>query len=112
MCVLLGEVATSFQDGNEVSDSLATSADATGLFSLVPAGLFGPLVSANRERHWQLLCRLFDGFFGPDAPMPPSVGFQRREITAAIERYLLAVYTISNWPPWATPAATSPPPAW
>jgi hypothetical protein len=39
--------------------------------------------------YWRLLCRLFDEFFGPDAPMPPSIGFQRREITSAIERYLL-----------------------
>lgn len=59
------------------------------LFSIVPAGLFGPLASANREHYWLLLCRLFDEFFGPDAPMPPSHGFARREITAAIERYLL-----------------------
>jgi len=59
------------------------------LFSLVPAGLFGPLASPNREHYWQLLCRLFDEFFGPDAPMPPSHGFARREITAAVERYLL-----------------------
>jgi hypothetical protein len=59
------------------------------LFSVVPGGLFGPLASANRERYWELLCRLFDEFFGPDAPLPPSIGFQRREITGAIERYLL-----------------------
>jgi hypothetical protein len=51
--------------------------------------LFGPLASANREHYWLLLCRLFDEFFGPDAPMPPSHGFARREITGAIERYLL-----------------------
>lgn len=59
------------------------------LFSVVPDGLFGPLASPNRLHYWQLLCRLFGEFFGPDAPMPPSLGFQRREITAAIERYLL-----------------------
>ena len=59
------------------------------LFSVVPSGLFGPLASTNRERYWELLCRLFDEFFGPDAPLPPSIGFQRREITGAIERYLL-----------------------
>lgn len=59
------------------------------LFAVVPAGLFGPLAGANRERYWELLCRLFEEFFGPDAPLPPSTGFQRREITAAIERYLL-----------------------
>ena len=67
-----------------------TTTDTTpALFSMVPAGLFGPLASANREHYWQLLCRLFEEFFGPDAPMPPSIGFPRREITAAIERYLL-----------------------
>ncbi|MHC9084376.1 Wadjet anti-phage system protein JetA family protein [Luteimonas sp. RIT-PG2_3] len=59
------------------------------LFTLVPSGLFGPLASPNRAHYWGLLCRLFDEFFGPDAPMPPSVGFLRRDITSAIERYLL-----------------------
>ncbi len=60
------------------------------LFSLVPPGLFGPLASANREHYWLLLCRLHDEFFGgPDAPVPPSHGYPRREITGAIERYLL-----------------------
>ncbi|MEO7052517.1 MAG: Wadjet anti-phage system protein JetA family protein [Rhodanobacter sp.] len=59
------------------------------LFSVVPSGLFGPLASTNRERYWELLCRLFDEFFGPDAPLPPSIGYQRREITGAVERYLL-----------------------
>lgn len=60
------------------------------LFAVLPAGVFAPLASGNRERYWVLLCRLFDDYFGPDAPLPPSVGFQRREITGAIERYLLA----------------------
>ena len=60
------------------------------LFSVVPPGLFGPLASANRAHYWQLLCRLFDEFFGPDAPLPPSIGLPRREITAAIERTLLS----------------------
>ncbi|MEQ1511598.1 MAG: Wadjet anti-phage system protein JetA family protein [Lysobacteraceae bacterium] len=61
----------------------------TALFSMLPQGLFGPLASPNRMHYWRLLCRLFDECFGPDAPMPPSIGFQRREITAAFERYLL-----------------------
>lgn len=60
------------------------------LFAVLPPGLFGPLASANRQHYWTLLCRLFDEFFGPDAPLPPSIGFQRRDITAAIERYLLS----------------------
>lgn len=59
------------------------------LFSILPSGLFGPLAAPNRARYWLLLCRLFEEFFGPDAPMVPSAGLPRREITAAIERYLL-----------------------
>ncbi len=59
------------------------------LFAVLPAGLFAPLAAANRERYWELLYRLFEQFFGPDAPLPPSIGFQRREITAALENYLL-----------------------
>lgn len=67
-----------------------TEKDHPPLFSLVPPGLFGPLASPNREHYWLILCRLFDEFFGADAPMPPSHGIARREITAAIERYLLS----------------------
>lgn len=59
------------------------------LFRVVPTGLFGPLASANRQHYWTVLCRLYDEFFGPDAPLPPSLGLPRREITAALERYLL-----------------------
>jgi len=68
---------------------LSTAAISVSLFKLLPGELFRPLASPNREHHWLLLCRLFDEFFGPDAPMPPSTGLPRREITAAIERYLL-----------------------
>ncbi len=67
-----------------------TTTATPSLFSAVPAGVFGPLASPNRERYWRLLWRLFDEYFGPDAPLPPSHGFARREIVAALERYLLA----------------------
>ena len=60
------------------------------LCAVLPGGLFGPLASPNRGHYWLLLCRLFDEFFGPDAPLPPSSGLPRREITAALERYLLS----------------------
>lgn len=60
------------------------------LFDLLPTGVFGPLASANRTHYWLLLGRLFDEFVGPDAPVPPSTGFPRRDITAAFERYLAA----------------------
>ncbi|KFN45310.1 Wadjet anti-phage system protein JetA family protein [Arenimonas composti] len=59
------------------------------LFEVLPGGIFGPLASPNRRHHWALLCRLYDEFFGPDAPLAPPVGLPRREITAAIERWLL-----------------------
>ncbi|WDS36886.1 Wadjet anti-phage system protein JetA family protein [Pseudoxanthomonas sp.] len=68
---------------------MSSTGTSISLFKLVPGELFRPLASPNREHHWLLLCRLFDEFFGPDAPMPPSVGLPRRDITAAIERYLL-----------------------
>lgn len=55
----------------------------------MPSGLFGPLASPNRAHHWQLLVRLFEEYFGPDAPLPPSTGLPRREIVAAFERFLL-----------------------
>src|SRR5690606_5955449 len=71
-------------------DPRLTSNTFPSLFAHVPAGAFGPLASPNRERYWRLLCRLFDEYFGPDAPLPPSHGFARREIVAALERYLLA----------------------
>ena len=73
-----------FRDGGSVTITIVPP-----LFGVLPAGLFAPLASANRERYWELLCRLFEQFFGPDAPLPPSIGFQRREITAALENYLL-----------------------
>lgn len=66
-----------------------TPPEPAALFAVVPSGLFGPLASPNRQHYWQILHRLFDEFFGPDAPLPPSIGYLRRDITAAIEKYLL-----------------------
>ena len=68
---------------------MSVSPAEVGLFSSLPEGVFGPLASPNRRHYWRLLCRLFDEFFGPDAPLPPSTGFLRREIVSALERYLL-----------------------
>jgi hypothetical protein len=59
------------------------------LFTVLPPGVFSPLASPNRQHYWRLLCQLYSDRFGPDAPMPPSVGFQRRDIVADLERYLL-----------------------
>lgn len=84
---------------------MSASPAETALFSVLPEGLFGPLASPNRRHYWRLLCRLFDEFFGPDAPMPPSTGFSRREIVSAIERYLL---TDDPWDNDDTTAPDSP----
>jgi hypothetical protein len=85
-----------------VLDPSTTSTATPSLFALVPEGVFGPLASPNREHYWRLLCRLFDEYFGPDAPVPPSHGFQRREIVAAFERYLLTD------DPWQDEDGTAP----
>lgn len=60
------------------------------LFAHLPDGLFGPLASPNRLHYWSILGRLYAEYFGPDAPLPPSDGYPRRELTAAIERWLLS----------------------
>ena len=73
-----------------------------GIFDRLPAELFRPLGSENRERIWELLVRLHDVFFGPDASLPPEDGFPHRTITAEIERHLLET------PQWAEDAEVRP----
>lgn len=65
-----------------------------GLFDRLPAGLFGPLASPNHERYWNLLLRLYDRFFGPEASPPEGDGYLQRSITLEIERYIVDV---ANW---------------
>lgn len=67
-----------------------------GLFDRLPAELFRPLASENRERMWELLVRLHDVFFGPDAALPPEDGYSHRTITLEIERHLLTSPTWSE----------------
>jgi len=64
-------------------------AAAPPLFERLPDRLFGPLASPNRRSYWALLCRLHEKRFGPDAPMPPSIGFSSRDIVRDIEEELL-----------------------
>lgn len=68
------------------------------LFDRFPgdADLLRPLTGANRRRVWDLLLKLHDEYFGPDAPPPPDEGFRRREITLGIENFLL---NSSAWVP-------------
>lgn len=61
------------------------------LFDRIPAGLFRPLASPNRKRYWNLLLRLYDRFFGPEATPAEGDGYIQRSITLEIERYLLDV---------------------
>lgn len=60
----------------------------TSLFERVPSGLFGPLFSPNHSRYWDLLLRLYDQFFGPDATPPEGEGYLQRSITLEIERHI------------------------
>lgn len=60
------------------------------LLQRLPDRLFGPLASPNRHQYWMLLSSLHERRFGPDAPIPPSLGFPCREITLDIEEDLLA----------------------
>jgi hypothetical protein len=77
-----------------------------GIFDRVPADLFRPLATENRERMWELLVRLHDVFFGPDAALPPEDGYAHRAVTLEIERHLLSS------PAWSdegeTPADNTP----
>lgn len=62
-----------------------------GLFDRLPGGLFSPLASPNHERYWNLLLRLYDRFFGPEAAPPEGDGYLQRSVTLEIERYILDV---------------------
>lgn len=77
----------------------------TGLFDRLPAGLFAPLASPNHSRYWDLLLRLYDQFFGPDASPPEGEGFTQRSLTLEIERYILDV---ADWAPEIEDAVDTP----
>jgi hypothetical protein len=70
--------------------SRAGGSTSLGIFDRLPLDLFRPLASENRERMWELLVRLHDVFFGPDATLPPEDGFPHRTVTLEIERHLLS----------------------
>lgn len=58
------------------------------LFERLPTGLFSPLAAPNRQRYWDLLLRLFNEFFGPDAPAPEGDGYLKRPIILSIEEFI------------------------
>jgi len=59
------------------------------LFDRLPANLFGPLNGKNQRRTWDLLVRLSEHYFGPDAVPTHADGYLHEEITKEIERFLL-----------------------
>lgn len=73
---------------NDLLSSPPVKTAAQLLFERLPDRLFAPLASLNRHRHWSLLCAFYQARFGPDAPLPPSIGFSLRNITSFIENEL------------------------
>lgn len=77
-----------FQDLNDQIRQEKVAERYPPLFKRLPERLFTPLASTNRFQYWSLLCVLHAKRFGPEAPLPPSVGFLSREITADIAEEL------------------------
>jgi len=72
-----------------MTTSTGPQASPTSLFDRLPADLFGPLSSPNRRLYWDLLLRLQDQFFGPNAELATaSEGYRHRTITLEIEAFL------------------------
>ena len=59
------------------------------LFDRIPHGLFAALTGRNNRRAWDLLVRLSDRYFGPDAVPPYPDGYLHDQIVKEIERFLL-----------------------
>lgn len=59
------------------------------LFERLPPNIFGPLTGKNQRRTWDLLVRLSEHYFGPDAVPTHADGYLHEEITKEIERFLL-----------------------
>lgn len=59
-----------------------------GLFDRLPSGLFRPLAAKGHVGYWNLLLRLYDRYFGPEATPPEGDGYIRRSITLEIERFI------------------------
>lgn len=58
------------------------------LYDRLPSDLFGPLASPNRRLYWDLLLRLQNQFFGPEAAQVAGEGFRHRTVTLEIEAFL------------------------
>lgn len=58
------------------------------LFERLSDRIFSPLASTNRLQYWCLLRALYRHRFGPDAPLPPSEGFARNDLTREVQAFL------------------------
>lgn len=59
------------------------------LFDRIPVSLFAPLNGKNARRLWDLLVRMSDRFFGPEAVPPHPEGYLHSQVTKEIERFIL-----------------------
>lgn len=59
------------------------------LFDRIPSGVFNALTGKNNRRAWDLIVRLYDQYFGPDAIPDYPEGYLRDRLVKEIERFLL-----------------------
>ena len=59
------------------------------IFDRLPSGIFNALTGKNNRRAWDLLVRLFEHYFGPDAVPDYPDGYLHEKIVREIERFLL-----------------------
>ncbi|WP_435626577.1 Wadjet anti-phage system protein JetA family protein [Candidatus Ferrigenium straubiae] len=59
------------------------------LFDRIPIGLFSALTGKNNRRAWNLIVRLYDQYFGPDAVPDYAEGYLHEKVIKEIERFLL-----------------------
>lgn len=89
-------------------DDFAATLPVPNLFARLPGGLFRPLATDNRELVWELLLRLYDTFFGPDATQGGAEGYLKRTITQEVERFLVDTEGRRPWHPEAGLAPDTP----
>ena len=61
------------------------------LFDRIPSGVFNALTGKNNRRAWNLLVRLYDQYFSPDAVPDYPEGYLSEKLVKEIERFLLDV---------------------
>ncbi|MDO8926515.1 MAG: DUF5716 family protein [Sideroxyarcus sp.] len=59
------------------------------IFDRLPSGIFNALTGKNNRRTWDLLVRLYENYFGPDAVPDYPDGYLHEKVVREIERFLL-----------------------